>query len=83
MDLSDTAPRINTLKQRARDLLSGISGVRSIGFGWDGNGNQVLQVDVAPGADRATVEGRLETLHTTIRIREVSGKIKRNEVGNT
>jgi hypothetical protein len=71
-------PAPNSLKQRARDLLAGIHGIRGIGFGWDNSGNSVLQIDLATNTDRAVVEQRLRPLDTLVRFRVVEGTVKRD-----
>lgn len=65
-----------TLKRRARELLEGIDGIRSIGFAWDVAGNQVLQIDLSPDTDRAAVKRQLDRLDADVKVREISGTIR-------
>jgi hypothetical protein len=71
-----TSMNAGELKRKARDLLTGIQGVRSIGFSWDWAGNRVLQVDVSPESDRSRVRQCLDPLDTQVNVREVSGVVK-------
>jgi hypothetical protein len=64
-----------SLKEQARELLSGVLGVRGVGFGWDSRGNRVLNVDLDPRSDKGLVERRLNSLDTHVNVRSVSGTI--------
>ena len=65
------------VKHQARELLAGVEGVQGIGFGWDRAGNRVLQVDISPRSDYAGVQQRLSGLDMPVRVRQVSGTLKR------
>lgn len=71
-------PAPNSLKQRAKELLLGMPGIRGIGFGFDNSGRSVLQIDLATNTDRAVVEQRLRPLDTLVRFRVVQGTIRRD-----
>ena len=68
-------PAMNSIKQQVSKLLSDISGVRALGFGWDHSGNQVLNVDIDAQTDSALVERRLTDVEAPVRVRKVSGSI--------
>ncbi len=70
-------PTPNSLKQRARELLAGMPGIRGIGFGWDNSRNNILQIDLLSNSDRAAIERRLRPLDTSLRFRVVQGTVKR------
>ena len=65
----------SSLKEQARELLSGVSGVRGVGFGWDNQGNRVLNVDVDSRSDKGLVERCLNSLDAHVNVRSVSGAI--------
>jgi hypothetical protein len=66
---------LSSLTRQAKELLSGIPGIRGVGVGWDGAGNRILQIDLTPDTDRAAVERRLDVLEAPVRFRNVSGTI--------
>ena len=76
-----TRSNLSVLKQQARELLSGIPGIRGIGVGWDSAGNEVLNVDLDPRADAAAVERLLNPLDTTVHVRKVWGTIQAGAFG--
>jgi hypothetical protein len=75
-----TNPKLNrnNVKSRAKELLADIGDIRGIGFGWDSNGHEALQIDIGPKTDRRVVERRLRELHINLQLRVTSGQVKRD-----
>ncbi|MBN3882542.1 MAG: hypothetical protein V7K64_28390 [Nostoc sp.] len=52
-----------SLKSQANQLLTGVSGVTSIGAYWDNPDQPVLRIDVDPGTRREVIEKHLKNIN--------------------